>query len=253
MIRLLNSNFYKLRHSRGFHILLLLSVAFGTMEFLNLAYGRSEGTGISMSGSVAFFVHLADLRSLILVFAGALSGVLIGEDFATRTIQGEIGAGNSRSSILLGKTIVFMVGLCAMTAIQIFIVLAGTTLVHGFGPVFSWTTHVNMVRAGILFLLQVCACAMVYVLTSVLLMNKATIITVNFVILLLMDGLLQVFSTFSDGVFMFYQKTPLLLSISSSRPTISPSELTSSILIGIATMAMLYLCSHLVFRRCELK
>ncbi|HAE42462.1 MAG TPA: hypothetical protein DCG34_06010 [Clostridiales bacterium] len=242
MFNLLRGDFYKLRHSTGFHVMIFLSVVFGIIECLE----------INTAGYDAFYAHFGDLRTLVFVFVGVFSGVFIGEDFACRTFQGEVAAGNKRLKVLVSKTLLFLFGICTLILIQILIVVVIMSLVNGFGGDLTGIVMGNMVRAGLMFMLQICATAMLCVLTSVLIKNKATIIAVNFMLLILIDGILQLISSISDQVLAFYTKTPLVLSLSSSLPSISQSELVVSIITAFTTIIGLFFVANLHFRKCEL-
>jgi ABC-type transport system involved in multi-copper enzyme maturation permease subunit len=223
------------------------------MMVLSVVFGIIDSIESNMAGYDAFFAHFGDLRTLMFVFVGVFSGVFIGEDFACRTFQGEVASGNARSKVLLSKTLLFLLGICIMMMIQILIVVVAMTLLNGFGGDFTSTAMADMVRAAFMFMLQICASAMICVLTCVLIKNKATIIAVNFMILVLIDGILQLIASMSDKALAFYTKTPLVLSLASSLPNLLPSELVLSILIAFATMIGLFIVSNLHFRKCELK
>jgi len=254
VFKLLRGDIYKLGHSIGFRVMVVLSLVFGVIGFVSLAYaGTMDKLEINLGGMDAFYTHFADFRTLMFVFVGVFSGLFIGEDFACRTFQGEVASGNSRSKVLLSKTLAFILGICTMIVIQKLIVTVGATIVNGFGADITGVVIGNMFRAGLMFMLQVSACSMICVLTSVLLKNKASIIATNFMILIVVDAILQMMSTMSDKALSFYIKTPLVLSLASSLPSISQSELVISIIIGFSTMICLYLVSNLHFRRCELK
>lgn len=243
MLKLLSGDFYKLRHSTGFHVMMVLSVIFGIIDSIES----------NMGGYDAFFANFGDLRTLMFVFVGVFSGVFMGEDFACRTFQGEVASGNARSKVLLSKTLLFLLGICIMIMIQILIVVVAMSLVNGFGADFTSSVLGNIMRAAFMFMLQICASSMICVLTCVLIKNKATIIAVNFMILVLIDGLLQLIASMSDKALAFYTKTPLVLSLASSLPNLRPSELVLPIIIAFTTMIGLFSISNLHFRKCELK
>lgn len=254
MLKLLNGDIYKLLHSIGFRVMVALSILFGVIGFVSLAYaGTFDPMQSNLGGVDAFYAHFVDSRILMLVFAGVFSGLFIGEDFSCRTFQGEIASGNSRSKVLLSKTIVFLLGIFAMIIIQKSIVIVGATIVNGFGADITDFVIGNMLRAGLMFMLQIGACSMICVLTSVMLKNKASIIATNFMILVLIDAIFQIMSTVSETALAFYIKTPFMLSLTSSTTTISQPELVLSIIIGFSTMIGIYLASNFYFQRCELK
>lgn len=253
MNNLVKAEIFKLKNSTGFYILMILSVLFGISEAVVLAYGEMLGNGINMTGYEAFYSQFSELRTLILVFAGVFSGIFIGDDFACRTFQAEIALGHSRFKVLLSKTFVYMVAICMMIGVQVFIVTAGVVLVNGFGESATAYVIANMLRAVLMFMFQICACSMLCVFTSMILKNKGSILAVNFLLLILIDGLFQVFASISNKAFAIYAITPFFQALLSATSTISTSELIKSCSIGAVTSICFYLFSYSAFRKCELK
>jgi len=253
MYNLLKSEFFKLKRSSGFVVLLILSLVFGIISTISFAFGEIIGSGINQSGHDAYFLIFTDLRTLMLIFAGAFSGIFIGEDFSCRAFQAEIAMGNSRLKVMLNKTVVYMVGICLMIFIWLVVVLSGTTIVNGFGESLSFELIANMIRAGLVFSLHICACSMICVLVSVILKNKGSILAINFLLLVIIDGIFQVFSMLNDKGLTIYAKTPFIQSLLSASPQMSGSELLISISIATVSIMSLFSISYVVFRRCELK
>ena len=162
-MQLLKFEFLKLKYSRSFKTVLLLSIIIGLTSAL-LSSLLSEGQIIY--GYIAFFQQFAELRTLIFVFAGVLSGLLIGEDFSSRAVQSEIASGHSRLCVVLSKTISYMVGVCMLIIIQVVIGTLVPTVIHGFGANINFVLLGNMLRAVLLFMFLTCTCSMIYVVTS---------------------------------------------------------------------------------------
>lgn len=253
MNNLLKGEFFKLRHSIGFRVLMIIAAVFGIIEFLSFAYGEVFGNSINMTGYDAFYSQFSDLRELVFIFVGAFTGIFIGEDFACRTFQAEIASGNSRFKVLLSKTLVYMLGICMIILVQLLIVTAGAILVNGFGERVAISLIGNMVRAGLMFMFHICSCSMLCVFTAIILKNKASILAVNFLILALIDGLFQLITSIHNEFLNIYKMTPFLQSILSTSSTISASELIKSCFIGIVTIISIYLVTFIAFKKAELK
>ncbi len=245
MRRLLDGDFYKLAHSRGFKVLIALSFLFGVI-------GMLDGEGTSPNGYTTFFNLFADLRTLMFVFSGIFSGVYFGEDYACRTFQGQIIAGNERKYIILSKTLVFLLGLMCCIVVQVVMITAGTTLINGFGVPLDVKSIGNMLRATSLFMLQIAACSLLCVLSSVIIKNKASILAVNFLLLVLIDAIFQLLSSVSDIALGVYTKTPFFLALSASMEVVQQATVNVAIIVGFVTMMALFAISSRIFQRCEL-
>lgn len=249
MLNLIKGELFKLRHSTGFRILMSITAVIALFECISMAYGN----GVRLTGYEAFYSQFYDFRTLIFVLAGAFSGIFIGEDYACRAYQAEIASGYSRFKVLASKTIVYMLGISLIISLQLIIITFGVTVLSGFGEVASAYIMLNMIRAGLMFMLHICACSMLCLFTSTLLKNKGSILAVNFLLIVIIDGLLQMGSTLSDSVLAIYLRTPFLQTLVSSAPEMSVSELLRSCIIGIVAIVCLYSLAYIAFRRCELK
>jgi len=253
MFNLLKRELFKLRHSTGFTVMLIISVVFGILSSLSFSFGETLGSGVNMTGHDAYFLLFSDLRVMMLIFAGAFSGIFIGEDFSRRSFQAEVALGNSRFKVLLNKTLIYLAGICLMIFTWIIIVLIGTTLVNGFGEPVSVQLIGNMIRAGMMFSLHICACSILCVIVAVILKNKGSILAVNFLILVIVDGMFQLISFINEKGLSIYAKTPFIQALISSSPRLSVSDLLVSIAIGLAAILSLFSISYIVFKRCELQ
>ncbi len=250
MDRLLKAELLKMKESRGFHVLLLLSVVFGAISSTGAS---SDLPDAGMSGYHFFFHQFLDLRLLMFVFAGVWSGVFIGEDFSSRSIQAAIACGHSRFSILLGKSISYMLGISILSTVHVLVATTIHTILHGFGTELNWLMIGNMARALFMFQFLVCACTMVYVTTSFMLKSTGTILAVNMLLLVVVDGVFQISAMRSHFLLTIYESTPLVQAILSSTEAWSFSGLTIATGIGGFTMLLFFVLTHTNFRRVELK
>ncbi len=250
MHKLLKFEFLKLKYSRGFKVMVLLSVIFG---FGSSGISSLLSQGEIIYGYEAFFQQFMELRSLIFVFAGVLSGLFIGEDFSCRSVQSEISSGYSRFSVLLSKTIVYMIGICILILIQVLIVTLASTFVNGFGIPMTAEALGNMLRALLMFMFLTCACSMVYVMTAFRFKNVGTTIAVNMLLLVVIDGLFQVGAMISDTGLKIYEVTPFVQMLLSTSEVISSGQLFKAVSIGAGTSLLFFLLAHGLFYRTELK
>ena len=253
MYKLIKGEFIKLKYSKGFKVLIALSVIFGILEISSTVFPTIFTQGVIIYGYEAFYQQFGDLRALLFVFAGAFSGLFIGEDFSTRSIQSEITSGYSRFSILLSKSIVYMVGICIMVTIQILMATVGATLVNGFGISITAVIMGNMLRAFLMFMFLICACSMICVVTSFYLKNKGTIMAVNMLLLVLIDGIFQLFTRVSNFGMKIYEFTPFVQVLLSTSEALTVADLLKAIAIGIVTILGCFMLAYAVFYRDELK
>ncbi len=250
MLKLLTFEMTKLRFLKSFKVLILLSFLIG---FLSSGISSVLDSGQGLSGHQTFFYQFADLRTLIFVFAGVFSGLFIGEDFNNRTIQSEISSGFSRFSILLSKTIVYMIGVCVLIIVQVVTNTISTSYINGFGNSLTLEVLSQMLRALFVFMYLACSCCMVYVATSFYLKNVGATIAINMLLLVVLDALFQVGAMISVTGMKIYEFTPFVQMVLSSLETVMSGQLGISILIGTASMIVFFLLAYNLFYKAELK
>lgn len=244
---------YKIKHSKGFKVMICLSAFCGVISAIFFSFATQIGSGVSLSGYEAFYAIFSDLRSFGLIFAGVFSGIFIGEDFSCRAFQAKIALGNSRFSILMSKTVVYLIGLVFMICTWQLVVTVGVTLINGFGVPMTFLTIFNMIRATFMFSFHLCVCSMLCVLTSIMIKSKGTIMAVNILLLLIVDGLFQVFSMLHEIGFEVYSKTPLIHALLFSAPNVLISDMISSLVMGFTVMTLLFLGALMMFKHVEFK
>lgn len=253
MNNLLKCELYKLRHSKGFVVMMIISALCGVIGSIFFAYAEFLGSGINLTGYEAYYSMFTDLRTFMLIFAGVFSGIFIGEDYFCRAYQAELALGNSRFKVLLNKTIVYMIGIMFMIFTWQIVTITLVSLINGFGEILTIGLIGNMLRASLMFSLHICAISMLCVATSVAIKNKGTIILVNFLLLVIIDGIFQGVSLLHDIGIEIYSRTPLIHAIIFASPKVPMSDLIYSILTGIITMILLFSLSLSIFRKSELK
>jgi len=250
MKRLLRIEFLKLQHSKGFRVLLFLSALLG---FFATIASTGSGEGIVITGYDTFYKQFGDLKSLIFVFLGVFSGIFIGEDFSNRIIQSEISSGYSRFAILLSKSLMYMIGIFMIIASELLVATIGTTVLNGFGPVITLNIVSIMIRSYLIYSFIMSGISMICIMIAFLIKNKGSIIAINMLLLVIIDGVLQFLSSKLPLGLQMYDKTPFYQVLLTTSPSIMIVDLVRGILVGMITLVIFFSITHIIFLRSELK
>lgn len=250
MMQLIQLEMFKLKHSKGFRVLLVLLAILGVFGVMAAS---AIGEGTSISGFRAFYKQFEDMKSLIFVCIGLFSGFFIGEDFSNRSLQAEVAFGHSRFSILFSKSLIMMLGVVVMIGVELAVATVGATLVNGFGATVTWGLVANLMRSFFMFAFLMCAASMICIMTAFLIKNKGTVLAVNVLLLVLMDGLVQLLASQMKFGVDFYRNTLFFQVVQTSSAILSGQELMKGIFVGLMTLVCFFSITYGVFRRSELK
>lgn len=250
MKRLIQLELFKLKHSKGFRVLLLLMAVLG---IFGVVASGATAESASPSGYSAYFKQFSDMKSLVFVWIGLFSGFFIGEDFSNRTLQAEIAAGYSRFSILASKALIMIVGVWSMIAAELMVVTLGSSLLYGFGQAVTPDVVAGMLRAYFMFAFLMSGAAMICTVTALWIKNKGTILAVNVFLLLALDGMLRFVSLQSELGAAFYQNTLFDQVVQSTAPLLSSLELMKGILTGFFALVVFFFIALTYFRKSELQ
>jgi ABC-type transport system involved in multi-copper enzyme maturation permease subunit len=250
MIQLIKIELFKLKHSRGFKVLIGLSALLGVFGIIA---ATATGQGVNLSGHDTFYKQFGDLKSLIYVLIGVFSGLFIGEDFANRTIQSQISLGYSRFLIIFSKTMVYMMGIFAIIFIEIFIASLGTSWINGFGVPITLSLILQMLKALLAFSFLMWSSAVICVATAFIIKNKGTMIAINMLLLVIIDGIFVLLA--SQFVFFesLYEKSSFYQVLNVAGPSISSAILINALFVAFVSMVVYFSLAYLFFRRGELK
>lgn len=104
MDRLIKAEFYKLRKSIYYKVLLIVSVIYAVTDVCFSCVGVR---GYDSSSGLEAFIYSYTMWGVCLLISGICAGVFIAGDFNNRILHAEIAIGNSRKNIFLSKTIVY--------------------------------------------------------------------------------------------------------------------------------------------------
>jgi ABC-type transport system involved in multi-copper enzyme maturation permease subunit len=250
MIQLIKVEIYKLKHSRGFKVLMGLSAFLGVFGVIA---ATAMGEGVNLSGHDTFYKQFGDLKSLTFVLIGVFSGLFIGEDFANRTLQSQISLGYSRFLIIFSKTMVYMMGVFALIFIEVFVASMGTSWINGFGVPITMSLVLEMLRALLAFSFLMCSSAVICVATAFIIKNKGTMIAINMLLLVIIDGILVLLA--SQFVFFqgLYENSTFYLVLNVAGMDIANTVLINALLVAFVSMVGYFSLAYLFFRRGELK
>lgn len=199
-----------------------------------------------------FQKSIGDFKLIFFILAGCFSGFLIGNDFSDRTFQCAIAQGHSRMQLVLTSTISYVLMILPIPLVFLLINTLGYSLLtEQMTELGDHLSYFIGVAIGYAFLAS--ACAAVNIFFAFLMKRKGTIISVNMLLLLLVDQLFQ----FAAGQLTFLRPlyTGSLFNEISAFPYLDFSllNIASALIQPVCWMAVVVLGTYLLFRRMELQ
>lgn len=243
MINLLKLQFYKLKHSKPFILVSLITIG---GELLNVLI---NGT---ITGKRAFASSVLDI-ALIMVLGSIFAGLFIGTDFVNRTINQEITAGNSRLSVFFSKVFVLFIATEILMLIYPITSSIINTTLNGWGETFNISTLVYILRTVIIRMVLDARCLSLWIFFAFLFKDVAKTMGVSMLTFVLGVFLLTSISQKSVIIKNIYD-----LTVHSQARVIVNNVLTSNQLINIFVSNFIVIfvllgTSYLLFRKVELK
>lgn len=264
MSNLLKHRWFEIRHNPIFWISLAICCAFIFM--MSSCVGLREITDLPMVEGIShnlqgFFTALtADAIYIPLIISGAFTSMMLGQQFANRTIDQEIAAGHSRKAVFASQCIIGF----AVPNITAFIAIflgclrwVGTLPAPSAGQMLPY-----LLRSIILLMLLNFSLFSACILVVVLFRDIAKAMTVSALFLLVtcwtMPAMEQAVPQAPGTLYPVTPSLPLLLHPAFLMRYVLYSNLTPlqglwSVGVAIGWTALFLGIAYCVFRRCELK
>ncbi len=256
MFNLIKCEFFKLRKSMAFYILLgttILLAIIGTVVSIVMA-GNITNTSIksSLYGINVLISALSD-TSLIMILGSILAGIFICSDFENRTFQGAISSGNGRGRVLLSKVIAYFVALSILTIPYPAVFSVGMTIFNGFGA------PINVVMcykiAGMFLSTFVINASMlsVAVLCAFLIKKSGAVIGISIGLLAIGGNIIVGLGSLSPVIGKILPYTPLGLNRLVIKLDVNVFDFNKVVLIGLVYISIFVFATYRIFRKAELK
>lgn len=178
MSNLIRGEFYKLRKSKYFIVMIILAVIVGF--FLTDMWSRDIERNVRIVHSSVDVLHSMEYAFNFIIlssfFFALLAGEFIAQDFKNNKLSNTFSYGYSRSKIILSKFIVFIIFSLFLEIIYLTIFIIYVSAHHGFCEVLNLSVilqFIRMIVVGIIFNL-----ATISLLALIAVLTKSTYITI---------------------------------------------------------------------------
>lgn len=155
MIRILNYELKSLSLGKNM-IKLLLGVLLLSLVYLAFALANNIPDAISALGD-----GLAFYSSIIVFIAPIFAGLFLSQSFENRMIQNNIMTGHKRSSVILGKSLYFLLLLVMFLFIPTLLSTGVVAVIKGWNTTSQTLPLINLVIQAVLFILLVSSAYMI--------------------------------------------------------------------------------------------
>ncbi len=245
MFNLLKVEFYKLKTSKTFKLILVLMVLQSILCPI-LFSGSMTGKQVLLQ------VFAAQEFLALYILIGAFAAIYIGDEFNTGCIKNLIAYGHKRRNIVIAKSISYYFGIVIISLTSPILITTINTIMNGYGQVFTLNSLAFILKVSFLMALIYIGIGSIAVLISFICRNG--IITV--VAFILIDTINRafrglVFQKYLSGV--IYKRTIFGQSLFLDMEYIDFSQGFKIIGVVIITIIVSTLLSVFFFKRAEIK
>jgi ABC-2 type transport system permease protein len=265
MLNLIMADCYKLRKSAALKTGVAITMI-SAAAMVYIAYLLSEGqVGADVSGSASLLLDI-----VILSITGSIvAGVYICGDFENKTIHGAVSCGNSRSAVILSKTIVYILAVAVMVLPYPVITAVALGTGYEFGEAFGPSVFLHILAehsgsaltAGELMKLLPVTLAMIAVhaarlgacvLFAFILKKPAFVVGLGIAVTILGDFTVTLADKvpFIGKVFLY---TPFAMNAEVVSLNAGAGDLMKAIAVSIAFILIILAVTAGIFRRTEIK
>ncbi len=262
MSRLLKIEFIKIRKSLAFKVTLLICALMCLMDvglyvvmssFTNLA---EEVLDMSINGYTMFYSCVTN-PSDILMLSTIVACIIIGGDFASRTLQSQIVAGYSRTQIVISRFISSFVLLFVFATVYTLIIFGGVTLFVGFGIPFTAKILGEMLVSFFMSVFMSYAIMTLYLLIIFIFKSVGPSLGVTMPVMLVGTSIIQILASLNDITGKIVSFTPsgqlFALKDISFDASFGAMGYFKFFAVGLVYVAIMITTVIFTFRKAELK
>lgn len=256
MFNLIKCEFFKLRKSMAFYVLLgtqiLLSIFATVLSIVMADNITNASTKSALYGINALISTLSD-TSLIMILGSILAGIFICSDFENRTFQGAISSGNGRGRVLLSKVLVYFAALSIISIPYPVIYSVVMTITNGFGAPIDVTMCYKVVGMFLSTFVINASILSVAVLCAFVIKKSGAVIGISIGLLALGGNIFIGLGNFSQIVSKILPYTPLGLNSWVMKQDVNVFDFNKVVLIGLVYISIFVFATYRMFRKAELK
>jgi ABC-2 type transport system permease protein len=245
MLNLLRVEFYKLKTSKTFLAIVLLSVLQSIL--CPILFSRT------MTGKEVLVMVLQSQPFLgFFILIGVFTAYFIGDEFSSKYIKNFISYGHKRRDIVIAKIIVYYIGIAIISLISPILITIINTFMNGYGEVFTLNSYIFIFRVFALMLIIYIGLSSIAVLIAYTSKNMIIIAPI-FIGIDFMNRAAMFFSRQNNFVNSIYTNTIFGQLISALADNISFLQMIKVIAIALTTVAVSTGLSIYSFEKVDIK
>ncbi|MDR1775410.1 MAG: hypothetical protein LBS17_02985 [Actinomycetes bacterium] len=244
---LLYAEFYHLRRSRWFHIMLVADV------LISIVFVFAAKDAHPLPGRTVLRSALIDLP-LMMMLCAIFAGLYIGPAFTNKTVARAITAGHSRTRVMLAKCIVYLIATAVILLVYPLLSSGMACARAGWGVTITWGECISVARVIALAVLLNAAVCMLFAFLSFMLQDTGKAIGTSVVVYLLLTILATprpALPVWLNGLLVLLP-TNIARDVAFARP-LSAGLAWQALAGGVVCLVLLLLLTGFAFNRSELK
>lgn len=265
MFNLIRADLYKMRKAKTFQVLLGFTL-FCALGMVTIAYLIPKGDISNSYTGIGFLLSDVNIISIV---GAVVAGIFICGDFENKTIHDSIASGISRSSVLISKSIVFLIAICILllpyAMISIIAISTGNTfdmgsvsvgflnlLTHETGIDFSSDILFQLLLVAVTLIIAYLAQLSICIPLSLIFKKPVAVVTINYIFTILCAQLLGFRKTSKvfDQIISF---TPFGGDYNLLTLDTNAGDLGKAIIVSILFISIIFLLTFIKFRKSEIK
>ncbi|MDU1320338.1 MAG: ABC transporter permease [Clostridium botulinum] len=178
MFNLFKIEFYKLRKSKMFYLLIFLTIMQAIVVYSVSADSSSKNLRL-MSGkdTLAYMLFIQE-QLAINIIAGVFAADYIVTEFTSGYIKNLVSYGHKRTSIFISKSMIYYMGIIIISFIVPVIMTVINTITNGYGEVFTFNSLIFLIKIFLLTIIIKMAIGSISVLSAFVSKNVNVTISV---------------------------------------------------------------------------
>lgn len=246
MLNLLKCEFYKLKRSKSFYILIILGIIEGIIGIILSPSLRNDCGKKGMLGMFGGGEFLGQI-----IFLGIFT-IYITNEFKSGYIKNSISYGHKRRDIVLSKSIVFCIATIIINLMLPITVTVIETVMNGYGEAFNFQVFAFILRITLIMMISYVVMASIAVLLSFAFRNIIAPMFI-FYFLDMANRFSSAFSMRSNDFRYLYEKTIFYIPNIALSNVISISQILQVVFHSLIVIAFSILLSIYAFNKADIK
>src|SRR5699024_8126591 len=255
MTNLMKAETYKLMRNRTFWVLIASMIGLSALlhcliltDWWLMSGTEFDNVGLSEMNAFTFFT----MPLVFNLIVSTLAGFYISTEFSqSGVIKNQIMSGNKRTHIFMAKHLVFSLGSFIVTLVIPFITAIIVVILFGQGEILTFSNLMYLGRAISLFVLQFLSFTAIVLLIAIVTEDSGKTILFTLLFSVMMFAIEKLIT--APIIKMLYEHTIFYQFSEVFQVTMTNGEIIRSILIGVVSLIVIYLCGIFIINRKEIK